>query len=188
LKATAGLLTAGGALALAGLTLVGPAPTRAPITPVLTAKTSGNLRIGATHDGRPLIRAERMIPGGRRGGNVRVRNRGARAVRLALVRRRIAQGAGPAGGLLSRVLRIKVKRYVRRGGRLRKKTVFQRRVSRMPRRALGRLEPGSSRRFRVSLRLPDGGMPPGPGEGDNAFQGSQLGVDLVWLAEPARGP
>ena len=186
MKATAGVLTAGGALALAGLAFVAPAPTRGPVTPVLTAKASGNLGIGVTHDGRPLITAERMVPGSRRGGNVRVRNRGARAVKLALVRRRIAQAAGPAGGLLSRVLRIKVKRYVRRRGRLSRKLVFQRRLSRMPRRLLGRLEPGRSRRFRVSLRLPDGGMPPGPHEGDNAFQGAQLGVDLVWQAEPAR--
>jgi len=183
---TAGLLTAGAALALAGLAFVTPAPTSAPITPVLTAKASGKLGIGVTRDGRPLITAERMVPGSRRGGNVRVRNRGMRAVKLALVRRRIAQAAGPAGGLLSQVLRIKVKRYVRRGGRLRKKTVFQRRISRMPRRGLGRLEPGASRRFRVSLRLPDGGTPPGLHEGDNAFQGAQLGVDLVWQAEPVR--
>ena len=186
MKTTAGLLTAGGALAVAGLAFVGPAPAPRQIAPVLTAKATGKLGIGVTHDGRPLITAVSMIPGSRRGGNVRVRNQGSRAVQLALVRRRLAEAAGPGGGLLAQILRIKLKRYVRRGKRMKKVKVFQRRISRMPRESLGRLEPGRSRRFRVSLRMPDGGTPAGPGQGDNAYQGSELSVNLVWQAQPAR--
>ena len=89
---TAGLLTAGGALGLAALAFVAPAPTQAPLAPVLTAKADGDLGIGVTRNGRPIITAGQMVPGGRRGGNVRVRNRGSRTVRLALVRRRLYRG------------------------------------------------------------------------------------------------
>jgi hypothetical protein len=132
-----------------------------------------------------VITAADVVPGARHGGNVRIRNRGSRPVKLALVRRRLTDVPGSAGGALSRVVRVKLKRYVKRHGRTRKVKVFQKRVFRMPRMRLGRLEPHRSRRFRVSLRMPDGGMPPGPSQGDNAYQGSALSVDLVWQAEAA---
>lgn len=180
---------AAGAAGVAVLSAVGPgAAERAPtVTPVLTASARGNLRVSATHDGQPVIVAQDLVPGARRGANIRLRNRGARPVKLALVRRRLADSPGPGGGVLSDRVRVKLKRYVRRHGRLRKKKVFQRRVARMPRRPLGRLNAHRSRRFRLSLRMPDGGTPSGPRLGDNAYQGSAMSVDFVWQAEPARG-
>jgi hypothetical protein len=48
--------------------------------------------------------------------------------------------------------------------------------------ALGSLAPGEARTYRFTASLPDGGAPPSPTSGDNAYAGSALTVRYSWHA------
>jgi hypothetical protein len=165
-----------------------PGAPRAAVTPVLTAHAHGSLRIRNSLGGKPIVTADTIVPGQSRGGRVRIRNRGTQPVRLALARRRMAEAPGPNGGAPSGVVRVKLKRYVRSGNRRHsgKVMAYQGRLAKMPRVDLGRLSAHRRHRYRLSLGMPDGGIPPSPTTGDNAYQGSTLSVDFVWLARRSR--
>jgi hypothetical protein len=55
----------------------------------------------------------------------------------------------------------------------------------MRRVALGRFGKNSSRTYRFTITLPNGGPPPSPTTGDNRYRGSSTSVDFVWTASEA---
>ncbi len=165
-------------VALALQPLPVPDPGHAPQM-ALSASVSGSLRLGNSLAGQPVVTAVGVIPGHEVGGIVKIKNVSRRKLRLGLVRRRLTDVAGPNGGRLSSVVELDVKRLRRKA--LHRGTVYRGRLGRMPRVDMGRVGPGNSRKYRFSLTFPDGGRPPSPTGGDNAYQASALSVDFVWL-------
>jgi hypothetical protein len=51
---------------------------------------------------------------------------------------------------------------------------------------LGRFDAGEERDYRLTVALPDGGMPGSDITGDNRFQGASLSLGLHWRAAPGR--
>ena len=45
---------------------------------------------------------------------------------------------------------------------------------------LGTLQPGDVHRYRFTVSFPDGGTPPGPTTGDNAYKGDSVTVEYDW--------
>ena len=111
---------------------------------------------------------------------LRIRNQTKTAVEVSLRYDRLSDRPGPLGGSLAQRLVL---------------TISDPKADR-PRYAgppagfsstsLGTLAPGQTRRWRMSLRFPDGGTPAGPARGDNVFQGSRLSARYVVRAIDVR--
>ena len=46
--------------------------------------------------------------------------------------------------------------------------------------ALGTFASGDAHRYKFTVTFPDGGTPPGPTTGDNAYKGDNVTVDYNW--------
>lgn len=133
-----------------------------------------------TKEGRFVVRADRMVPGQRAFGEVRVRNEGTRAGVLSVRPWRAEDTPGIGGGELSAKLLLMIRRVDRRGGL---HTVWKGHLGAMGRVRVGVLRPGAVRQYRFVVRFLV--RPPARGAlDDDAFQGSRFTTDFVWeLAE-----
>jgi hypothetical protein len=60
--------------------------------------------------------------------------------------------------------------------------VFSGQLATLQSRALGNIAPGEVRTYRFTAWLPDGGAPPSPTSGDNAYAGSSMTARYSWTA------
>jgi len=154
------------ATALADLGAVTQLPKTFADKPVLTNSRAG----------RFIVRAERMVPGQKARGQVRVANKGTETgvLYVRLSRSRDVRGVGRAK--LSAKLLLAIRR-VDRHGNLR--TVWKGYLGAMDRVRVGVLRPGAVRRYRFVVRFRV--HPPALGcFSDNDFQGSRFTTDFVW--------
>jgi hypothetical protein len=158
----------------------GPAGPRAEI-----AQAQGDLAVANSRSGQAIFRAEGLAPGEERSGQVRLTNSGALAGELALIQADVRDRPGQGGGLLSDKVLLAVRDVTDPGDPI---TVFAGPLGVLDDRGLGAIAPGENRDYRFTVRLPDGGPPPGPTTGDNAYEGSALTVRYVWRTTAADGP
>jgi hypothetical protein len=85
---------------------------------------------------------------------------------------------GTNGGLLSNAVHLDVDDVT--GGSV--VPVFAGQLGSFQNQGLGSIAPGEARTYRFTASLPDGGAPPGPTSGDNAYAGSALTVRYLWTA------
>ena len=85
---------------------------------------------------------------------------------------------GANGGRLSDAVHLDVEDVT--GGSV--VPVFAGQLGSFQNRALGSIAPGEARTYRFTASLPDGGAPPSPTSGDNAYAGSALTVRYLWTA------
>jgi hypothetical protein len=85
---------------------------------------------------------------------------------------------GTNGGLLSNAVNLDVDDVT--GGSV--VPVFAGQLGSFQNQGLGSIAPGEARTYRFTASLPDGGAPPGPTSGDNAYAGSALTVRYLWTA------
>ena len=150
-------------------------------------RVDGPVALSNTRENAAVFTASALRPGRSARGRVAIRNTGTRPARLALTKTDLQDVLGRNGGRLSGRLRLTVRDL----GSAR--TVYAGPFASMPRSDAGSLGPGQSRTFELTAHLPDGGGPPSPTDGDNAFQGSTVNVRYVWTATesaatPARAP
>jgi len=150
---------------------------RAQPSAVLTQST-GDLHVTNSQDGHAIFRATGLAPGGSVSGTVRLQNSGSLPGDLTLAQSDVQDQPGANGGRLSDVVRLDVS-DVTAGGSV---PVFAGRLAGFGSRSLGALGPAESRTFRFTATLPDGGLPPSAGGGDNAFAGSGLTARYAWTA------
>ena len=143
----------------------------------LRMEPSGPLFAGSA-DGKAIVRAANLAPGARAHGEVSVENAGAAARRFSL-RARVDDRPGPNGGVLSRRLEVVVREVSPAGGT---SVVYAGKLAGLDERTLSPLAARESRSYRFELAFPDGGTPPSPTGGDNAYQGSAAGAELRWSA------
>jgi spore coat-associated protein N len=144
---------------------------------VLTQAT-GDLHLTNSQDGHAIFRATGLAPGGSVSGTVRLQNSGSLPGDLTLAQSDVSDQPGANGGRLSDVVKLDVS-DVTAGSSV---PVFTGRLAGFGSRSLGALGPAESRTFRFTATLPDGGLPPSAGGGDNAFAGSGLTARYAWTA------
>ena len=81
---------------------------------------------------------------------------------------------GPGGGQLSQALQLTIRDVA--GG----PPVYSGPLATLESRALGHVTAGQTRSYLFTVQLPDGGVPPSPIGGDNAFAGASVNVRYVW--------
>lgn len=148
------------------------------------AKSATELKLGNNKRRRPVIRFFGMAPGDKRKRRVRISNRRGPA-RLYLRAVKLKGWAGPNGGSLDEVLRLRVRRI--RGARPKRRGKPRRRIyngplKEMRRINLGYFKPHSARNYRFKVIFPDRGAPPSAAGGDNAYQGARAKVKFRWRA------
>jgi spore coat-associated protein N len=155
----------------------GLARTDQPAQAVLTQAT-GELHLLSSRDGQAIFRATGLAPGRSVSGTVTLLNSGSLPGDLTLQQLDVADQPGPHGGRLSSVVKLSIA-DVSGGGSI---PIFAGRLGGLGARTLGAIGPSQARTFRFTASLPNGGRPPGPTAGDNAFAGSGLTVRYVWTA------
>lgn len=126
--------------------------------------------------GRFIVRGERMVPGDKVRGQVRIANKGTRPGVLYVRPRGALDRPGPWRAPLSSRLLLAIRRVDRHGGL---HTVWRGYLQGMGRVRVGVLKPGAARRYRFvvlfRVRPPARGVYRG-----NAFQRSSFETDFVW--------
>jgi hypothetical protein len=145
---------------------------------------AGEIRLASPDDGTAVLTASHMVPGDAVSGTVTLANTGDADGDLQLDRTAVVDSLGAGGGRLSGALRVEVDDVT--GGM--PQPVFDGALDQFDDLTFGRLAAGEQRTYRLTARLPDRGLPPGPMAGDNALQGATTQVDWTWHAEPMPGP
>jgi hypothetical protein len=141
-------------------------------------RASGRVRIRNSHGGDALLGMQRMLPGDRTSGKVRIGNAGKVKAKFSLGLSRMVERKGLGGGLLSMRLVLKVERL---STTRRPVLVYQGPLRRMPLLALGTFKRGESRLYRFTVLFPpaDDGI-------DNRYQGGFVSLQFTWYARGAR--
>jgi hypothetical protein len=171
-------------LVLAGALASQPAP---PPAEARVELVGGTLSMSNSRDGTAILTASGMAPGDSRVGEVTVANTGDLTAAFSLAKSNLGDRPGPAGGELSAALDLLVQDVTGVGAYA---TVYSGKLGAMGPRTLGSWAPGTSRVYRFTVSLPDGGAPPLGTTGDNAYQGSAVRVQYDWTAtadEPPSG-
>jgi len=136
--------------------------------------TSGTLSQSNSKDNAAILTADKMVPGGSLNGTVTVQNTGDVSGNFSLSSSNVTDTPGPNGGKLSTVLRLQI---VETGPGT---TIYDGRFDSMPRQSLGKWSAGEQHTYRFTVTFPDGGTPPSPTTGDNAYQGSATTSTYTW--------
>jgi|Tabmets5t2r1_1033131.scaffolds.fasta_scaffold10516_3 spore coat-associated protein N len=174
------------AVGLAVATGLGTAPAERPVETHVEL-VGGTLSMSNSKDGGAIVTAGGMAPGDTLAGDVRISNTGDLAGAYSLSQSNLADSPGPAGGALSSALDVLVQDVTNLAAPA---TVYSGKLATMGPRDLGTWGPGAARTYRFTVSLPDGGPPPSPVTGDNAYQGSAVSVKYDWTAtgeEPGGG-
>jgi hypothetical protein len=174
-------------LAAVGLALATGLASAPPPPPVQVELVGGTLSMSNSRDGAAIVTAAGMAPGHSRAGDVTISNTGDLTGSFALSMANLGDTPGPAGGALSTALDLLIQDVTNAAAPT---TVYAGKLGAMGPRVLGDWAPGTSRTYRFTVSLPDGGAPPSPTTGDNAYQGSAMSVKFDWTAtgdEPGGG-
>jgi hypothetical protein len=149
------------------------------------AQADGDVVVANSRDGQAIFEARDLAPGQSRSGQVELTNSGRLAGALELVQSGVQDQPGPGGGRLSDRVDLSIRDVTDPAGPV---TVFAGPLARLADLRLGTLDPGATRRYAFTVHLPDGGRPPGPQAGDNAYLGSVLTVRYAWRATAPDDP
>lgn len=142
------------------------------------SQASGTFQITNSRDGQAIFQAQGLSPGRSVSGTVQLSNSGTIAGDLGLEQLDVVDQPGANGGLLSTAVQLDVQDIT--GGNL--IPVFAGKLASLQTRTLGSIAPGAAHTYRFTASLPDGGTPPSPTGGDNAYAGSALSVRYSWKA------
>jgi spore coat-associated protein N len=129
-----------------------------------------------THDnsdaGAAFMTIDDMVPGETRTGSVTLTNTGSVDGDLSLTQTSFVDTPGTNGGDLSDVLTIEITQGAT--------VVYTGPLSGMGTEGAGTLVAGVATQYDWAVTFPDGGLPDGPTEDDNAYQGSSVDVRYDW--------
>jgi hypothetical protein len=142
------------------------------------SQASGELYVTNSRDGQAIFQAQGLAPGRSVTGTIQLSNAGSLAGDLGLEQLDVQDQPGANGGRLSDAVHLDVEDVT--GGSL--IPVFAGQLGSLQSRALGNIAPGEARTYRFTASIPDGGPPPSPTSGDNAYAGSALTARYSWKA------
>ena len=149
---------------------------------VLTDAT-GDFQITNSQDGHAIFQATGLAPGRSVTGTVQLANTGSLPGDLALQQLDVQDQPGANGGRLSDAISLDIT-DVTGGNSI---PMFTGQLGGVGSRPLGSIGPHAARVFKFTASLPDGGLPPSPTGGDNAYAGSGLTVRYAWTATTSGG-
>ena len=141
--------------------------------------TAGILSHSNTKTGAAIVTATGMEPGLSQFGTVTIKNTGNVAGTFTVAKSAVVDVAGTNGGLLSSILTIVVSDVTVPATPVIKYTGTLTAMSNV---ALGTFAANESHDYKITLTLPDGGVPTSNTTGDNAFQGSSMTCQLDWTS------
>ena len=150
------------------------------------SQADGGLNVTNSRDGQAIFQAQGLAPGRSVTGTVQLTNAGTLAGDLGFRQLDVQDQPGVNGGRLSDAVHLDVTDIT--GGNL--VPVFAGQLGAFQSQGLGSIAPGEARTYRFTASLPDGGAPPSPTGGDNAYAGSALTVRYSWTAtapDPGEG-
>jgi hypothetical protein len=156
--------------------VAGPGPRGVPRAEI--SMVSGELHVTNSRDGQAIFQAQGLSPGRSVTGTVQLSNTGDLSGDLGFQQLVVQDQPGTNGGLLSNAVHLDVDDVT--GGSV--VPVFAGQLGSFQNQALGSIAPGEARTYRFTASLPDGGAPPSPTSGDNAYAGSALTVRYLWTA------
>jgi hypothetical protein len=165
-------------VAILGCAAVAARPSPRDVPRAEISMVSGELHVTNSHDGQAIFQAQGLSPGGSVTGTVQLSNTGDLTGDLGFQQLVVQDQPGTNGGLLSNAVHLDVDDVT--GGSV--VPVFTGPLGSFQNQALGSIAPGEARTYRFSASLPDGGAPPSPTSGDNAYAGSALTVRYLWTA------
>ena len=142
------------------------------------SQADGGLNVTNSRDGQAIFEAQGLAPGRSVTGTVQLTNAGTLAGELGFQQLEVNDQPGTNGGRLSDAVFLDVQDVT--GGNL--IPIFAGQLGSLQSRGLGSIAPGEARTYRFTASLPDGGAPPSPTGGDNAYAGSALTVRYSWTA------
>jgi hypothetical protein len=143
---------------------------------------AGNLSIYDSKAGTAILTASAMKPGDVATGTVTIGNTGSTAGTFSLTEDSLSDTAGPNGGLLSAILKLKVEDVT---DALNPVVVFNGNSGQfgsLGTVSLGTWAPSAQHDYKFTVTFPDGGTPGSATTGDNAYQSSSVSVRFVWAA------
>jgi uncharacterized membrane protein YgcG len=171
-------------LAALGLAVGSGLASAPPPADVQVELVGGTLSMSNSKDGAAIVTAAGLAPGDSRVGDVTISNTGDLTGTFSLSKSNLVDTPGPAGGALSGALDLLVQDVTNPGAPA---TVYAGKLGAMGSRALGDWAPGTSRTYRFTVSMPDGGVPPSATTGDNAYQSSAVSVRFDWTATAEDG-
>jgi spore coat-associated protein N len=145
---------------------------------VAISMVSGELHVANSRDGQAIFQAQGLSPGESVTGTVQLSNTGSLAGDLGVQQLDVQDQPGTNGGVLSDAVHLDIDDVT--GGSV--VPVFAGQLSSFQNHSLGSIAPGEARTYRFTASLPDGGAPPSPTGGDNAYAGSGMTVRYSWTA------
>jgi spore coat-associated protein N len=145
---------------------------------VAISMVSGELHLTNSRDGQAIFQAQGLSPGESVTGTVQLSNTGSLSGDLGLQQLDVQDQPGTNSGHLSDAVHLDIDDVT--GGSV--VPVFAGQLSSFQNRSLGTIAPGEARTYRFTASLPDGGVPPSPTGGDNAYAGSGMTVRYSWTA------
>jgi hypothetical protein len=136
----------------------------------------GSLSIVNSRGEGAILSASGLAPGGSVSGEVTIRNSGTVSGGFTLSGTDVVDTPGIGGGLLSQRLQLVVLDLTT------PTTVYSGALNGLASRDLGTIGPGQARTYRFTATLPDGGTPPTPIGGDNAYQNARVVSTYLWTA------
>jgi spore coat-associated protein N len=144
---------------------------------VLTDAT-GNLQITNSLDGQAIFQLTGLAPGDSVSGTVHLANVGLSPGDLGLQQLDVQDQPGANGGALSDALQLEIT-DISGGNSI---PIFAGPLGGLATQPVGAVGPTQIRKFRFRASLPEGGTPPSPTGGDNAYAGSALSMRYSWTA------
>ncbi len=168
-----------GALALAATIAVGTGAvfTSSSANPNNTF-SAGTLSQSNSKDNAAILTATGMLPGDIATGTVVITNSGDVAGTFTLSQSNITSTPGPNGGNLSTQLDLLIQDVTGAPA-----TIYSGKFDALTPTAAGLpFSAGEARTYQFTVTFPDGGPPPGPTTGDNAFKSSAASAEFDWTA------
>jgi spore coat-associated protein N len=172
------LMTLAAMVVVSGCAAAAGSGVRGEMPRAVISQASGELYVTNSRDGQAIFQAEGLAPGRSVTGTVQLSNAGSLAGDLGFEQLAVQDQPGANGGRLSDAVHLDVDDVT--GGSV--IPVFAGQLGSLQNRALGNIAPGQARTYRFTASLPDGGAPPSPTGGDNAYAGSALTVRYSWKA------
>jgi hypothetical protein len=165
-------------VAILGCAAVAARPSPRDVPRAEISMVSGELHVTNSRDGQAIFQAQGLSPGESVTGTVQLSNTGDLSGDLGFQQIEVQDQPGTNGGRLSDAVHLDVDDVT--GGS--DMPVFAGQLGSFQGHSLGSIAPGEARTYRFTASLPDGGAPPSPTSGDNAYAGSALTVRYLWTA------
>jgi hypothetical protein len=142
---------------------------------------AGSVLIANSHAGTAVLDARGLRPGRSESGTVTIGNQGDVGGRFAVAPIGVHDTAGAHGGLLSDRLQLLLVDETDPQDAV---TVYAGTPAGLGEVDLGHFDAREERDYRLTVTLPNGGVPGSDTSGDNRFQGAALSLGLQWRAAP----